>query len=187
MSRRMFPGGDCGTRLCPTVLPTSSASQGEMEDSHHSSGRGAQRNICSVISRGKKSLLDDWSIIPPTQVYTSGCLTDREWAGPLSSDTEYCYCQEDKCNGQLQVGFLCSNNWSESIMRQSQVETAAADEERRKTNSTYNASSPDNFTDSLPHPIDTQLFYNLMKSGSSELISKASFMTLCIFIVAKHL
>ena len=110
MSRRMFPGGDCGTRVCPTVLPTSSASQGEMEDSHHSSGRGAQRNICYVISCRKISLLDDWSIIPPAQVYTSGCLTDREWAGPLSSDTEYCYCQEDKCNGQLQVGFLCSNN-----------------------------------------------------------------------------
>ena len=187
MSWRMFPGGDCGTRLCPTVLPTSSASQGEVEDCHHSSGRGAQWNICSVIARRKKSLLDDWSIIPPTQVYTSGCLTDREWAGPLSSDTEYCYCREDKCNGQLQVGFLCSNNWSESIRRQSQVETAAADEETRKANSTYNATSPDNFTDSLPHPINTQLFYNLMKSGSSELISKASFMTLCIFIEAKLL
>ena len=187
MSRRKFPGGDCGTRLCPTVLPTSSASQGEMEDSHHSSGRGAQRNICSVISRRKKSLLDDWSIIPPTQVYTSGCLTDREWAGPLSSDTEYCYCQEDKCNGQLQVGFLCSNNWSESIRRQSQVENAAADEETRKANSTYNATSLEDLTDSLPHPINTQLFYNLMKSGSSELIPKASFMTLCVFIVAKLL
>ena len=61
----------------------------------------------------------------------------------------------------------------------------AADEETRKANST-NASSPDNFTDSLPHPVNTQLFYNLMKSGSSELISKASFMT-CIFIVAKLL
>ena len=182
----MFPGGDCGTRLCSTVLPTSSASQGEMEDSHHSSGRGAQRNICSVISRRKKSLLDDWSTIPPTQVYTSGCLTDREWAGPLSSDTEYCYCQEDKCNGQLQVGFLCSNKWSQSIMRQFQVETAA-DEETRKANSTYNATSPENFTDSLPHPINTQLFYNLMKSGSSELISAASLMTLCVLIVAKLL
>ena len=182
----MFPGGDCGTRLCPTVLPTSSASQGEMEDSHHSSGRGAQRNICSVISRRKKSLLDDWSIIPPTQVYTSGCLTDREWAGPLSSDTEYCYCQEDKCNGQLQVGFSCSNNWSESIMKHLQVDTAA-DEETRKANGTYTATSPDNLTDSLPHPINTKLFYNLMKSGSSELISKASFMTLCVFIVAKLL
>ena len=186
MSRRIFTGGDCGTRLCPTVLPTSSASQGEMEDSHHSSGRGAQRNICPVISRRKKSLLDDWSIIPPTQVYTSGCLTDREWAGPLSSDTEYCYCQEDKCNGQLQVGFLCSNNWSESIMRQFQGDTAA-DEETRKANSTYNATSLKDLTDSLPHPINTQLFYNLMKSGSSELISAASLMTLCVLIVAKLL
>ena len=182
----MFPGGDCGTRLCSTVLPTSSASQGEMEDSHHSSGRGAQRNICSVISRRKKSLLPDGSIIPPTKVYTSGCLTDREWAGPLSSDTEYCYCQEDKCNGQLQVGFLCSNNWSESIRRQFQGDTAA-DEETRKANSTYNATSLEDLTDSLPHPINTQLFYNLMKSGSSELISAASLMTLCVLIVAKLL
>merc|ERR1711936_1190300 len=102
------------------------------------------------------------------EVYTSGCLTDREWAGPLSSDTEYCYCQEDKCNGQLQ-------------------RDTVADEETRKANSTYNATSPDDFTDSLPHPINTQLFYNLMKSGSSEQRSKASFMTMCVLIVAKLL
>jgi len=71
-------------------------------------------------------------------------------------------------------------------VRHFQVDTMA-EEETGKANSTYNASSPDNFTDSLPHPINTQLFYNLMKSGSSELISKASFMTLCIFHVAKLL
>ena len=82
--------------------------------------------------------------------------------------------------------FLCSNNWSESIRRQFQGDTVA-DEETRKANGTYNATSPDNFTDSLPHPINTQLFYNLMKSGGSELRSKASFMTLCIFHVAKLL
>ena len=62
-----------------------------------------------------------------------------------------------------------------------------ADEETRKVNSTYNATSPENFTDSLPHPINTQLFYNLMRSGSSELISAASLMTLCVLIVAKLL
>ena len=72
-------------------------------------------------------------------------------------------------------------------MRQSQVETAAAEEETGKANSTYNATSLKDLTESLPHPINTQLFYNLMKSGSSDLISKASFMTLCIFIVAKLL
>merc|ERR1711953_135864 len=98
------------------------------------------------------------------EVYTSGCMTDREWAGPLSSDTEYCYCQEDKCNGQMQGDTV-------------------ADEEPRKASSTYNATSPD----SLPHPIDSQLFYNLMKSGTSELIPKASFMTLCVSVVAKLL
>jgi len=139
-----------------------------MEDSNHSSGRGAQRNICRVISHRKKSLFDDWSFIPPAQVYTSGCLTDREWAGPLSSDTEYCYCQEDRCNGQLQGDTV-------------------AEEETIKANNTDNATSLKDLTDSLPHPINSQLFYNLMKSGSSELIFKASFMTLCILHVAKLL
>jgi len=141
--------------------------------------QGTERGEVVIVERGcaqqsyqhQALVRGKWRTVTTVleEVYTSGCLTDREWAGPLSSDTEYCYCQEDKCNGQLQV------------------ETAAADEETRKANSTYNATSPDNFTDSLPHPINTQLFYNLMKSGSSELISKASFMTLCIFIVAKLL
>jgi len=36
------------------------------------------------------------------EVYSSGCLTDREWAGPLSTDTEYCYCDQDRCNNQTQ-------------------------------------------------------------------------------------
>ena len=45
------------------------------------------------------------------KVYTSGCMTDREWAGPLSSDTEYCYCKEDKCNNsQTQVMLIRLNS-----------------------------------------------------------------------------
>jgi len=141
--------------------------------------QGTERGEVVIVERGcaqqsyqhQALVRGKWRTVTTVleEVYTSGCLTDREWAGPLSSDTEYCYCQEDKCNGQLQV------------------ETAAADEETRKANSTYNATSPDNFTDSLPHPINTQLFYNLMKSGSSELISAASLMTLCVLIVAKLL
>ena len=71
-------------------------------------------------------------------------------------------------------------------MKQFQGDTVA-DEETRKANSTYNATSLKDLTDSLPHPINTQLFYNLMKSGSSELISAASLMTLCVLIEAKLL
>ena len=32
------------------------------------------------------------------QVYSPGCVTDREWAGGLASDTQYCYCGQDTCN-----------------------------------------------------------------------------------------
>merc|ERR1712126_557800 len=40
------------------------------------------------------------------EVYTPGCMTDRDWAGPLSSDTEYCYCDQDRCNDRNQVSKL---------------------------------------------------------------------------------
>ena len=29
-------------------------------------------------------------------IYTLGCLSDKEWAGDLSSNTEYCYCDKDR-------------------------------------------------------------------------------------------
>jgi len=88
------------------------------------------------------------------EVYTSGCLTDREWAGPLSSDTEYCYCKEDKCNGQIQV-------------------LIAADDASNGTdfNSTYTSTSSKTNSepaDSLPHPRNTRLFYKILKSGTSQ-------------------
>lgn len=30
------------------------------------------------------------------EAYSTGCVTDREWAGSLASDTEYCYCDTDR-------------------------------------------------------------------------------------------
>jgi len=30
------------------------------------------------------------------EAYQTGCVTDREWAGSLASDTEYCYCDTDR-------------------------------------------------------------------------------------------
>eukprot|EP00090_Calanus_glacialis_P006439 TRINITY_DN15012_c0_g1_i1.p1 TRINITY_DN15012_c0_g1~~TRINITY_DN15012_c0_g1_i1.p1 ORF type:complete len:210 (-),score=20.47 TRINITY_DN15012_c0_g1_i1:129-758(-) len=35
------------------------------------------------------------------EAYSTGCVSDREWAGALASDTEYCYCDEDRCNDKM--------------------------------------------------------------------------------------
>jgi len=88
------------------------------------------------------------------EVYTSGCLTDREWAGPLSSDTEYCYCKEDRCNGQEQGGAINTTGASN----------------RTAFNSTLNATSSQSYSEpeSLPHPRNTHLFYEMMRSGSRD-------------------
>jgi len=87
------------------------------------------------------------------EVYTSGCLTDREWAGPLSSDTEYCYCKEDRCNGQKQEG------------------NHIADEASNGTDSTSTVASSQTHLapDSLHHPRNTHLFYKMTRSGSQDL------------------
>jgi len=37
-------------------------------------------------------------------IYTPGCLSDKEWAGDLSSNTEYCYCDKDRCNYKMASG-----------------------------------------------------------------------------------
>jgi len=89
------------------------------------------------------------------EVYTSGCLTDREWAGPLSSDTEYCYCKEDKCNGQIQEGDL----------------NAAVASNGTDFNSTFTTASSKSYSepDSLPHPRNT-LFYKISKSESPDMV-----------------
>jgi len=84
------------------------------------------------------------------EVYTSGCMTDREWAGPLSSDTEYCYCKEDKCNNsQTQEGDF---NTAEAV-------------NGTDFNSTETSSELYLEPESLPHPRNTRLFYNMMRSG----------------------
>jgi len=100
------------------------------------------------------------------EVYTSGCLTDREWAGPLSSDTEYCYCKEDKCNGQKQGG---------------DIDTAGASN-RTAFNSTLNATLSQSYSEpeSLPHPRNTRLFYEMMKSGSQDLVPMVGLLISCI-------
>jgi len=35
------------------------------------------------------------------EAYSPGCVTDRDWAGSLASDTEYCYCDDDRCNDKM--------------------------------------------------------------------------------------
>jgi len=35
------------------------------------------------------------------ETYTTGCVTDNEWAGSLASNTEYCYCDTDRCNQEM--------------------------------------------------------------------------------------
>jgi len=99
------------------------------------------------------------------EVYTSGCLTDREWAGPLSSDTEYCYCKEDKCNGHIQIAADASNGTD--------------------FNATYTSiSSKSNSepADSLPHPRNTRLFYKISNSGSQDMIPIASLLLSSYFL-----
>jgi len=90
------------------------------------------------------------------EVYTSGCLTDREWAGPLSSDTEYCYCKEDKCNDQIQ----------------GRDPIAADASNGTDFNSTYTSTSPKSNSEPnpLPHPRNTRLFYKISNSGSQDMI-----------------
>jgi len=104
------------------------------------------------------------------EVYTSGCLTDREWAGPLSSDTEYCYCKGDKCNDQKQQGGDLK---------------AAEASNGTDSNSTSAATSSQSYSepDSLPHPRDTRLFYETMRrSGSLNLIPMGGLLLIsCIF------
>jgi len=100
------------------------------------------------------------------EVYTSGCLTDREWAGPLSSDTEYCYCKEDKCNGRNQREDINTANASNGTA----------------FNSTSTATSPQSPSelDSLPHPRDTSFFYKMTRSGSLDLVPMVGLLISCI-------
>jgi len=103
------------------------------------------------------------------EVYTSGCLTDREWAGPLSSDTEYCYCKEDKCNGQKQGEDIGTANASNGT----------------DFNSTSTAISPQSPSelDSLPHPRDTSFFYKKTRSGSLDLVPMVGLLISCILAI----
>jgi len=101
------------------------------------------------------------------EVYTSGCLTDREWAGPLSSDTEYCYCKEDKCNGHKEQG----------------GDLLAAEEALNGTDFNFTSSAT---SDSLPHPRDTRLFFKMTKSGSLDVVPVVGLL-LISSILARHL
>ena len=33
------------------------------------------------------------------ETYTSGCVEDTEWAEHLATETKWCYCDQDLCNG----------------------------------------------------------------------------------------
>ena len=97
-------------------------------------------------------------------------MTDREWAGPLSSDTEYCYCKEDRCNSQKQVtvaGFMIV---ADNIINP-QGGNLIADEASNGTDSTSTVASSQTHLapDSLHHPRNTHLFYKMTRSGSQDL------------------
>ena len=117
------------------------------------------------------------------QVYTSGCLTDREWAGPLSSDTEYCYCKGDKCNDQKQVQLSKWNDCSWQYNQQQGGDLKASNGTDSNSTSTATSSQSYSEPDSLPHPRDTRLFYETMRrSGSLDSIPMVGLLVIsCIF------
>merc|ERR1719195_2114110 len=47
-----------------------------------------------ALERGK------WKTITTIleETYTAGCVKDSEWAEHRATDTEYCYCHQDRCN-----------------------------------------------------------------------------------------
>lgn len=50
--------------------------------SYQSLDRGQWRTVTTVME----------------ETYSSGCVEDREWAGQLATDTQWCYCDTDRCN-----------------------------------------------------------------------------------------
>ena len=58
--------------------------------------RGCAKQVYQyqALERGK------WKTITTImeETYTSGCLKDSDWAEHLATDTEYCYCDQARCN-----------------------------------------------------------------------------------------
>ena len=58
--------------------------------------RGCAKQVYQyqALERGK------WKTITTImeETYTSGCLKDSDWAEHLATDTEYCYCDHNRCN-----------------------------------------------------------------------------------------
>lgn len=63
--------------------------------------RGCAKQVYQyqALERGK------WKTITTImeETYTSGCVKDSDWAEHRATDTEYCYCQEDRCNNNTGV------------------------------------------------------------------------------------
>merc|ERR1719195_2501865 len=58
--------------------------------------RGCAKQVYQyqALERGK------WKTITTIleETYTEGCVKDSEWAEHRATDTEYCYCHQDRCN-----------------------------------------------------------------------------------------
>ena len=58
--------------------------------------RGCARQVYQyqALERGK------WKTITTImeETYTSGCVKDSDWAEHMATDTEYCYCDHNRCN-----------------------------------------------------------------------------------------
>ena len=58
--------------------------------------RGCAKQVYQyqALERGK------WKTITTImeETYTSGCVRDSDWAEHLATDTEYCYCDHNRCN-----------------------------------------------------------------------------------------
>ena len=61
--------------------------------------RGCAKQVYQyqTLERGK------WKTITTImeETYTSGCVKDSDWADHRATDTEYCYCDNDRCNDNI--------------------------------------------------------------------------------------
>ena len=53
-----------------------------------------------ALERGK------WKTITTImeETYTAGCVRDSDWAEHRATDTEYCYCDKERCNDNSLLG-----------------------------------------------------------------------------------
>jgi len=73
---------------------------------HHRQGSGApvvitERGCAKQVYSYQSLERGQWRTVTTVmeETYTSGCVEDTEWAEHLATETKWCYCDQDLCNG----------------------------------------------------------------------------------------